>query len=408
MLELRSRGLRVGTLEDIETRGRRTLVRVDINVPMKGGRVIDDSRIKAHAATLRLLAESGALVAVIAHQGRPGGEDFETLEAHARALEAATGLPVTYVPDIIGPAAAEAVKALEPGELLLLENTRFLAEDNIEGPPELLLRTHLVRRLSRLFEVYVGDAFATAHRAQPSVAGLPLAMPAVAGKVMESELRAAEKLLSANTSYFVGGSKLNDVAKVAPGLASKGVIMTGGLSALLFAKAMGQDLGRAEEALRKVVGPEALELARAAVSKGKVLVPLDYVVEEKGEIKVVSANELSTQPKDVGPATVEAYRDVMESSGAVLFKGTAGIVEDPRFRRGTVALLEAALSSGAFVIVGGGHVGASLAWVRDELRSMVGYVSTAGGALLYMAAGLPLPGVEALAESYRKFLGGTA
>lgn len=406
MLHVRFRGIIVGTMDDVNFWGKKVLARVDINSPMKDGKLLDRSRIEAHAKTIRELHESGAKVVVMAHQGRPGGDDFDHLEQHARALEPLVGTSVKFVKDVVGPEAIRMIDSLEPGEVLVLDNVRLLAEENLQAEPERLVKTILVRELAPHFDVYVGDAFAAAHRSQPSIAGFPYVLPSVAGRVMESELRGLSKVLDVGSrSFFVGGSKVDDVVKVMPNLISKGTVMTGGLVALAFAKAYGQYLGPAEDIV-KSLGVEVIEGARRVLERGKVMVPVDYVVERPdGEVEVQEAGqELSGVPKDIGPMTVAAYRDVIDASDAVIFKGTAGVVEDPRFRRGTVALLEAALKSGAFVLVGGGHINAALSWVEEDLRKSVGYTSTAGGAMLYLAAGLRMPGVEALAYSYSKFI----
>lgn len=406
MLHVRFTGLVVGTMDDVNFWGKRVLVRVDVNSPMKDGRLMDDTRIRAHARTIRELQESGARVVVMAHQGRPGDPDFAHLDQHARALSPLVGAPVEFVRDVMGPEAIRMIDSLEPGQVLMLDNVRFMAEENLQLEPERLAATYLVRELAPHFDIYVGDAFAAAHRSQPSVAGFPYVLPSVAGRVMESELRGLSKVLDVGSrAIFIGGSKVDDVVKVMPSLVSKGTVMTGGLVALAFAKAYGRDLGAAEPVVERL-GLGVIEGARKAIEKGKVMVPVDYVVERPdGEVLVEDAGrELSGTPKDIGPETVAMYRDVIDSSDAVIFKGTAGVVEDPRFRRGTVSLLEAALKSGAFVLVGGGHASASLSFVEEHLRKAVGYVSTAGGAMLYLAAGLRMPGVEALAHSYSKFI----
>lgn len=406
MLHVRFRGIVVGTMDDVNFWGKRVLVRVDVNSPMKGGKLLDASRVEAHARTIRELHEAGAKVVIMAHQGRPGGDDFDHLEQHAKALEPLVGAPVDFVRDVSGPEALRRIDSLEDGELLMLDNVRLLAEENVQAEPEALARTLLVRELAPHFDIYVGDAFAAAHRSQPSIVGFPYVLPSVAGRVMEAELRGLSKVLDVSPrSFFVGGSKVDDVVKVMPSLTAKGTVMTGGLVALAFSKAYGMNLGPAENIV-KSMGTEVMEGARKAIEKGKVMVPVDYVVERPdGEVDVEEAGqELSGVPKDIGPSTIAMYRDVIDASDAVIFKGTAGVVEDPRFRRGTVSLLEAALGSGAFVLVGGGHANAALSWVEEGLRKAVGYTSTAGGAMLYLAAGLKMPGVEALAYSYSRFI----
>ncbi len=400
-------GLRVPTLDDIACTGR-VLVRLDLNSPIKDGKILDDTRFKAHLPTIRELLDKSAGIVLLSHQGRPGEDDFTSLDIHASLLSELLGIDVEFIPDVIGPAAIERIKKVKPGDVVLLDNTRIYSEDYVEAPPEVHAKSIFVKRLSPHFDCFVNDAFSAAHRSQASIVGLPLSMPSAAGRLMEAELRAVSKALESGRRprvFVLGGSKLKDMIKVIEYLYKSGAvdeILTTGLTALLFIAARGENIGSAIKFIEKKGGPQVIERARRLIGEGApIRVPVDFVVEDNESIEVMGAHELRGWPKDIGPETINEYSKVIKSAGTVVMKGPAGVVEDERFRNGTVKLVEAALESGAFTIFGGGHLNMILSLMPPELRRRAGHVSVAGGALLYILAGEALPGVVALHKSWQ-------
>jgi len=397
-------------LDDIDVSNKKVLLRVDFNSPVKDEELLDDSRIRAHVPTIKELLEKGAAVVVISHQGRPGEDDFITLEPHAKKLSEVLGQTINFVDDVMGPEARRRIKELKPGEVLLLDNVRFLAEENINAPPEVQAKTYLVRRLAKLFDVYVNDAFATAHRSQPSVVGFPLVLPSAMGRVMEKEVKALSKVFNPQVSpkiFVLGGGKVPDTIVIIENLVKNKVadrILTTGLVAEVFLVAKGVDLGEKNmEVLEKkgLLGliPKAKKLLLAGAP---IETPLDFkTVDEEGNVRVEPAFSVTGLIRDVGPATVKTYGELMKDARVIVMRGPAGVMEDPRFREGTRELVRLALESGAFTIFGGGHLTAVIKELGMEDK--VGHISTGGGALLSFLAGKELPALKALEMSKERF-----
>ncbi len=406
-------GRTIASLEDLKLQGRRVLLRVDMNSPLGKEGLIDDTRLRMHAPTIRMLIEEGAGVVVITHQGRPLETDFTRLKTHAERLSQILGIEVEYVPDIIGPYAIRRIKDLQPGRILMLDNTSLLSEDYIQASPEAHASSILVTELSPHFNYYINDAFAVSHRSQASVVGFPLKLPSAGGPLMEREVGALSRVLHGGErpkTLVLGGAKLGDAIKLVKSLVETGSvdeILTTGLVSLLFHLAMGTRLPPAVEALiREKAGGEAvMEARRLAAAGAPIRVPLDYMVEIDGGVEIQPAKTLRGSPKDIGPSTIEYYRYKLARSKVTVLRGPAGVIEDPRFRRGTEELLRAALESGAYVILGGGHFNAILAKMPRSLVERVGHISSGGGAMIYFLTRKPLPGLEALAESYKRFWG---
>ncbi len=406
------RGRVIASLSDVPVRGRRVLVRLDINSPVDplSGRILSDHRLRAAAATIRMLVEEGAAVVAMSHQGRPLESDFTSLERHAEELSRLSGVHVGFVDDVIGPEAIRRIKRVSPGEVLLLENTRLVSEDFIEAPPEVHAKGFMVRRLAPLFDLYVNDAFSVSHRSQASVVGFPLVIPGAAGPVTEKELDALDRALERSGRpivVFLGGAKLRDAISImeALGSGSADEILTGGLVGLMVLAAQGYRLPAPVLDLveRKAGEGWRARLARLLEGGAPLRAPRDFRSEIDGRVVLVPADRIAGAPKDIGPATVDEYSRIIAEARAVVMRGPAGVIEDERFRWGTVKLVEAALRSKAYTLLGGGHFNTVLNELPEELRARVGHVSTAGGALLYFLASRPLPGLEALALSAEKF-----
>jgi phosphoglycerate kinase len=409
----------IATIDDLDEKvglkGSKVLLRVDINSPVDPatGAILDDTRIRRHSKTVRELAERGAAVVVLSHQGRPGDPDFVSLKAHREVLEKHVGLPVDFVEDVIGPAARERIRELKPGEVLLLDNTRLVSEEIIEATPEKHASSIFVSRLANLVNCYVNDAFATAHRSQPSIVGFPMVLPSAAGRVMEEELKALAKVFAEGEEarprvFVLGGGKVHDTLRILENvLRNKAAdrILTGGLVAELFMVAKGINLG--EENMRFLEEKGLLALvprARRLLLRGlPVETPIDFVTEVEGAVRTEPASNVGGLIRDIGPETVKVYTEIVKEARTVVLRGPLGVIEDPRFRTGSMEVMKAAASGDAFVIVGGGHMNL----IASELGLAEGgkvHISTGGGALLLLLAGEELPGIKALAISARKFL----
>ena len=396
------------TLDDAEVRGKTVLVRVDINSPIdpKTGEILDDTRIRECVPTIKELVEKGAKVVVLAHQGRPGDEDFTTLEEHSEKLSVALGLDVKYIQDIFGPTAKSTIQKMQPGKILLLENVRFCAEETLKGTPEKMTKTHLVRRLAGLADIYVNDAFGAAHRSQPSLVGFGAVLPTFAGRLMERELKGLGRALAPErlSVYVLGGAKFDDSLTIIENVFAKNIadlVLTGGLVGQALLAASGKDLGKPNSQLLLDKGLEK-EIGRAkkllAEYGSKIKIPVDLVVESNGKPKELLIEQLPSELPigDIGSKTVEEYSKIIADAKTVVANGPLGIFEKRGFERGTFKVLEAMANSQAFTILGGGHIvaAAQAAGVVDHIK----HVSTGGGACISFLSGESMPVVEMLTK----------
>jgi phosphoglycerate kinase len=406
------------TMDDFEFHGKTVLLRVDLNSPIdaKTQRIVDDSRIREHAKTVTELSEKGAKVAVLAHQGDPLFLDqFVPLEQHAQILSSLIGKEVKYVDDTFGPAAREAIRKLENGQVLMLENTRYFSEDTrlfedaIKLSPQEQSRTMLVRKLYPLADVFVNDAFAAAHKSQPSLVGFTEVLPSIAGRVLESEVRALGKIRDHPRRpcvFCLGGRKISDKYEMMEPVLKNSVadcILTSGVIGLLMLKASGRDLGSPTESLISNMGYGKYVQVSARLldtyGKDKMFFPSDLAVESGARRREVDSSSLPVEDpvKDIGSKTVEKYSAVIKQAATVFFSGPAGVIESEQFSFGTRRILEAITESRAFSVVGGGH---SIAALRKyNLLDRVSYVSTGGGALVRFLSGEELPVIAALKKA---------
>jgi phosphoglycerate kinase len=402
--------LSIPTLDDVNASNKKILLRIDINSPVdkKTGKLLDDSRIKAHAYTVRNLLERDNAIVILSHQGRPGDDDFISLQQHAELLSKYIGTNVEFIEDIIGPYAIEKVKKIEKGQIYLLENVRLVSEELIEAPPAQQAKTFLVRKLSPLFDIYVNDAFAAAHRSQPSLVGFPIVLPSAAGKVMEKEVSALAKIFNPEDSpkiFVLGGGKVSDTLKIIEHLAKNRVadrILTGGLVAELFAAAKGINLGKANMQVLESKGLLSLipRARKLLLSGAPIEIPVDFVTEKQnGETSEEPANNINGTIKDIGSTTIEIYSSFIKEAKVITMRGPMGIIEDERFRNGTKSLLKSAFESPGYVIIGGGHM-ISMVEKGIEINENKIHISTGGGALLLFLAGDKLPALEALHLSW--------
>ncbi len=386
------------TVRDVDVRGKKVLVRVDFNVPLKDGQVADDTRIRAALPTITYLLDNGAAVILISHLGRPKGERKPELSLRpvAAYLETLLGRPVAFAEDCIGPAAESAASALQPGEVLLLENTRFHPEEKKNDP-------QMARQLAALADLYVNDAFGSAHRAHASTEGVAHYLPAVAGFLMEKEIRYLGQAIANPEKPFVailGGAKIGDKIGVIRNLLGKAdQILIGGGMANTFFKAQGYPVGDS------LVEDDALETARALLADAgpKLRLPVDVVIadafdnEAERRVMAVAPIPEGWRILDIGPETVANYSKVIAGAKTVVWNGPMGVFEMPNFAKGTFGIAEAIAASDAVSIVGGGD---SVAAVKQSgLANKITHISTGGGASLEMLEGKVLPGLAALRDA---------
>ncbi len=386
------------TIRDIDWQGKKALVRVDFNVPLDKttGAITDDARIRAALPTIQYLLDHGAAVILMSHLGRPkeGPDPKYSLKVVADHLATLLSAPVKFVGQTTGPEAEAAAAALKPGEVLVLENTRFDKRETKNDPT-------MAAELAKLGDVYVNDAFGSAHRAHASTEGVARLLPAVAGFLMEKELTYLGKALENPERPFIailGGAKISDKIGVISNLLKKvDAILIGGGMANTFLAAQGFNMGKS------LVETDALDTARDLLAKGGDLIhlPVDLRVADAfapdANDKVVPVNEVPADwmALDIGPATIAHFANRLAGAKTVVWNGPMGVFEFPKFAQGTFAIAEILAGlQGATTIIGGGD---SAAAIREAgLEDKMSHVSTGGGASLEFLEGIELPGVAAL------------
>ncbi|HEY8267141.1 MAG TPA: phosphoglycerate kinase [Xanthobacteraceae bacterium] len=389
------------TLDEANVAGKRVLVRVDLNVPMESGRVSDDTRIRATIPTIKEITDKGGKVILLSHFGRPKGRDqSQSLASIVSAVAKILGKPVAFAKDCIGPDAENAVAAMKPGDVVVLENTRFHAGEEKNAPD-------LVAALAKLGDLYVNDAFSAAHRAHASTEGLAKKLPAYAGRSMQAEIEALTKALEAPQrplAALVGGAKISTKIELLGNLVSKvDFLVIGGGMANTFLAAQGKNVGKS------ICEKDLLDTAREILAKAKsgkcqIVLPVDAVVAKKFEAfapsQVVTVDDVKDDDLilDIGPRAIEQFIAMMARAKTLVWNGPMGGFELEPFDTGTLEMAEAAAeltAAGKLVsIAGGGDTVAALH--KAGAASRFSYVSTAGGAFLEWLEGKPLPGVEAL------------
>ncbi len=385
------------TIRDIDVQGKRVLVRVDFNVPQdkSDGHITDDRRIRESLPTLNYLLEHGASLVLMSHLGRPKAkEEKYSLKPVAARLQELLGRPVQMANDVIGDAVVAQAHALKPGDVLLLENVRFYPEEEKNDAA-------FARELARMGDVYVNDAFGSAHRAHASTRGVADYLPAVAGFLMEKEIEYLGGALNNPRRPFIailGGAKIGDKIGVIENLLPKvDNILIGGGMANTFAKANGYRVGDS------LVEDDKLDLAREMMSKsaGKLVFPVDWVIADKfaadAESKVVDVENVPDGWRilDIGPESIKLFESYLKNAKTIVWNGPMGVFEFPKFAQGTLAIANfLAQLPDAITVIGGGDSAAAVeqAGIADKMS----HVSTGGGASLEFMEGKVLPGVEAL------------
>lgn len=390
----------IASIDELDAAGKRVLVRVDFNVPVKEGVVTDDTRIRAALPTIERLIAQGARVILMSHLGRPSGESFEeafTLRPAALRLSELLGKPVAFAADTVGSDAQAKAAALADGEVLVLENLRF---DKREKKND----SAFCEELAALGEAYVNDAFGTAHRAHASTAGVAACLPAFAGYLLQREVNTLTGMLEASKRPFVailGGSKVSDKIKVIDALMDKcDTLVIGGGMCFTFLLAQGKAVGTSLKEEDWVERAAAM-MAKAEERGVKLLLPVDVVCADRfaedAETATVSVDAIPDDMMglDIGPETARLYADAIAQAGTVFWNGPMGVFEMKAFEAGTRAVAEAvAACEEADTIIGGGD---SVAAVNKfDLASKMTFISTGGGASMELVQGEQLPGVEAL------------
>lgn len=388
------------TIRDLEVKGKRVLVRVDLNVPIDQKRniILDDSRIRAVLPTIGYLIERGARVILCTHLGRPDGKVVDSLRVRpvGKRLQKLLGFPIAVATDSVGPAAQEAVSRLREGQVLLLENIRFHPEEEANDPA-------FAEALADLADVYVNDAFGTAHRAHASTVGVAQFIPAAAGFLMEKEIDVMGRALSQPARPFaaiLGGAKVSDKLAVLRNLLDKvDCFLIGGGMACTFLKSQGYDVGKSP--VEEDLVPVARDIiARTAAMGTAFLLPMDVVASERVEAgvawRVVPVSQVPYEwyIVDIGPQTVAAYVRELQRCRTVIWNGPMGVFEIPDFAQGTREMVKALASLDAITIIGGGSTAEAVG--EMGLVDKMTHVSTGGGASLKFLEGKPLPGVTAL------------
>lgn len=382
---------------DLDVRGKKVLVRVDFNVPISDGKVGDDTRIQAALPTIKYLLENNAAVILCSHLGRPKGEVKPelSLKPVAEYLGKLIDAPLKFAEDCIGEKAEKAAAALEPGQVLVLENTRFHAGEKKNDPD-------MAKQLASLAELFINDAFGTAHRAHASNTGVADYLPAAAGFLLEKEIKYLGNAIADPERPFVailGGAKVSDKIGVIENLLEKADrILIGGGMANTFFKAQGYEMADS------LVEDDVIDVAKTLLDKagGKLVLPVDVVIadafEADADDKVMDVGDVPAGWRilDIGPRTVKAFEDIIERAGTVVWNGPMGVFEFDKFARGTFDIAETMAKSKAVGIVGGGDSASAMR--KAGLEDKITHISTGGGASLEMLEGKTLPGLAALED----------
>ena len=401
----------IRTVRELEVAGKTVLLRLDLNSPIDPSShlILDDKRFREHIPTIRALCD--ATTVIITHQSRPGKKDFTTLEAHAAKLEQLLGTPVTYVDGIFSKHAREIVSAAKPGDVVMLENVRFNAEENLTLKAEDAKKTHIVKKLASMADLFVNDAFGTAHRSQPTVVGLPLVLKSAAGLLMEREVTQLSRVFSGAprpVKVVLGGTKVDDSIDVAGHMLANGLadqIIVIGVVANVFLLADGIDIGKPSKALISQLKYEPeIEKAKAILAKyrERVIMPGWVAVRENGKRTEYPIQKIppETPVLDIGMESIAKLSEEIRTAGTVVFNGPAGVLEEPDYATGTYELIRAA-SQTEFSVVGGGHTAVVIE--KLGLSSEFTHISTGGGACIEFLTGKKLPAVEALEQSKKIF-----
>ncbi|MFA9381221.1 MAG: phosphoglycerate kinase [Acetanaerobacterium sp.] len=404
----------INTLDDVQVAGRIVLLRVDINQPIdrESGTLKDTTRIRACVPTIKELAKKGARVVLLAHQGSDiEYKNFYTTEPHAKVLSELLGYPVRFIDDVCGPAARAAIQGLGDGEILLLDNVRFVSEEQTLFELKLKLtheeqaKTSLVRKLTPLADLYICDAFAASHRDQPSLCGFEQLLPSAMGRLFEKEFCVISGVMERPERpcvFVLGGAKIGDAFLMMSTVLGSGVadkVLTGGLVAQVLLWANGNDIGESSRAFLRRQGYDNLvESAKELLSKyrGKILLPVDFGYVRKGVRQECALNALPEGELvvDIGSQTAKSFGRAILQAQTVFVNGPMGVFEQPESELGTRLVWEALGETAAYTVIGGGD--SITATNKYGMADQVSYICTGGGALIRFLSGEELPVVKAL------------
>jgi len=395
------------TMDDFEFEEKTVLLRVDYNLPLDREtlEILDTTRIKESLPTIEELKRKKAKTVILAHQGRPGGWDFTSMEKHAKALSELIDADVKFVDDVCGEKAISAIKSADYGEIVFLDNVRKFPGEMEKKSPEEHAKSELVQRLAPLADIFVNDAFAAAHRKQCSLIGFTAVMPSCAGRLMEKELKTLEKLVTNPEKpavFLFGGAKYSDVVKTTERLFESGVadkVLLAGLPANAFLKAKGENLGEVNEnALKEEGSPELFERMKKIIERfgENIILPTDVAVEKDGGREEIETEKLPTDHPiyDIGTETIGIFKEEIRKAKTIFVSGPCGVFEKEHFMKGTEEVFKAIAESGAFSIAGGGHTIAAIE--KIGIRDKISHISTGGGSLEKFMMGEKLPVIEAL------------
>lgn len=397
-------------MDDVDFHNKTVLCRLDLNSPMDPeGIILDDKRFRSHITTLKELEDSK--VVILSHQSRPGKSDFTTLEPHSKLLSKLMRRNIDYVDDIFGSNAIDSIKKMKQEDIILLENTRFYSEEMLERTPEEHAKTHMVRRLAPVCDIFLNDAFSVSHRSHISITGFTMVLPSIAGRVMEKEIECLSKCLysSAHPCIFVlGGTKVDDSIKVIKNVLEKGnadkILVTGVVSSVFLA-ASGVRIGDSNmNLIRKLGYARHIDIAQSLLRrfKNKICLPVDVALnknEKRVEEKVENLNT-DLPINDIGIETMVEFSQEISKAKTVIMNGPAGVFENNDFALGTYELIKAGTKS-EFSVIGGGHIAAAVEQLG--LSDKFSHVSTGGGACIDFLAGEKLPGIETLRNAAKSF-----
>jgi len=409
------------TLDDFNLKGKTILARFDMNSPLdpKTREPIDITRIKESLPTLKELTEKGAKTVILIHQGSDiEYHNYASTKPHSRIISQLLGKPVEYIDDVCGPAAQDKIKALKNGQILMLENVRFMAEEmtlfetKLNLTPEEQAKTIVVRKLAPLADLYICDAFAAAHRSQPTLVGMEEVLPSAMGRLLEKEITALNQLLKNPEKpciFILGGAKIQDAFLMIDSILKNNIadlVLATGLVAQVMLLAKGISLGKPSEDLIKKKNLESYIDQSKAILKTfakQIKLPNDFAYSLSGERKEVKVSELPIDVvlMDLGQNTISEYEAIIKEAKTVFFNGPAGVFEKTETELGTKSILSAIAGSNAFSVIGGGD---SIAAVNKyNLANNISYISTGGGALVRFLSGEELPVVKALRKSAKRF-----
>jgi phosphoglycerate kinase len=393
------------SLSTIDIEGKVCLTRVDFNSPLDENKnLLDVTRIKAHAETIKYIADHSGKVVVIAHQGRPGSSDFCKLNLHAKELQEVLGIDysVSYLGFTHGPEAETRIKALNAGDILVLENVRMVENETMNKPAEEHAKDPYIQSLIKVGDIFVNDAFSAAHRSHMSLVGFTTLLPAMPGLIMEREITNLQRVVDnpeKPCTFILGGIKPDDSFKVAEYVLSNTIadsVLTGGLVSQLLLIASGKSLGKSTmEFLENKNLLQFIKLAEKLLSnfKEQIKTQIDFAVNEEGR-RIFSLNDLplNTSILDIGDRTIEKYVQVIKNSSTIVYNGPMGKIEDKLFEKGTLEIFKAMDNSKGFSLAGGGH---SIS-IIEKYGINLSYVSTAGKAMIQFLMGKPLPAIKSL------------